>query len=189
VALWTCRCAWTTQGVAHMPTAEQQQTKKALTPRFKVDPAASPMPETKQPERLAPPGDIKSEGWARSSRNPGRDQIGTPGRDHRNPQPSIISTLGKITIRVAIEAMPGTITTKPRTATEVRMIVFLIGPELPCAMSPPMSALGAKLNIRADGASRPTFSQTRARLPGRLSNRKNHGCRTTNGLCRRKPHI
>ncbi|WP_205124605.1 hypothetical protein, partial [Bradyrhizobium sp. MOS001] len=32
------------------------------------------------------PGDIKSEGWARSSRNPGRDQIGTPGRDHRNPQ-------------------------------------------------------------------------------------------------------
>jgi hypothetical protein len=30
------------------------------------------------------PGDIKSERWARSSRNPGRDQIGTPGRDRRN---------------------------------------------------------------------------------------------------------
>jgi DNA invertase Pin-like site-specific DNA recombinase len=30
------------------------------------------------------PGDIKSEWWARSSRNPGRDQIGTPGRDRRN---------------------------------------------------------------------------------------------------------
>src|SRR4029077_1815368 len=35
------------------------------------------------------PGDIKSEWWARSSRNPGRDQIGTPGRDRRNPQPTV----------------------------------------------------------------------------------------------------
>jgi hypothetical protein len=42
------------KSVAHMPTAEQQQTKKGLKPRFKVDPAASPMPETKKPERLAP---------------------------------------------------------------------------------------------------------------------------------------
>lgn len=55
------------KSVAHMPTAEQQQTKKDFKPRFKVDPAASPMPETRQPERLAPRGDIKSEWWARSS--------------------------------------------------------------------------------------------------------------------------
>jgi hypothetical protein len=54
-----------------MPTAEQQQTKKALKPRFKVDPAASPMPETKQPERLAP--------RATSNRNGGRDHLGILG--------------------------------------------------------------------------------------------------------------
>src|SRR6266478_1419406 len=42
------------KSVAHMPTAEQQQTKKDFKPRFKVDHAASPMPETRQPERLAP---------------------------------------------------------------------------------------------------------------------------------------
>jgi len=54
-----------------MPTAEQQQTKKALKPRFKVDPAASPMPETKQPERLAP--------RATSNRKGGRDHLGILG--------------------------------------------------------------------------------------------------------------
>jgi hypothetical protein len=54
-----------------MPTAEQQQTKKALKPRFKVDPAASPMPEIKQPERLAP--------RATSNRNGGRDHLGVLG--------------------------------------------------------------------------------------------------------------
>jgi len=54
-----------------MPTAEQQQTKKALKPRFKVDPAASPMPETKQPERLPP--------RATSNRNGGRDHLGILG--------------------------------------------------------------------------------------------------------------
>ena len=37
-----------------MPTAEQHQTKKDFKPRFKVDHAASPMPETNKPERLAP---------------------------------------------------------------------------------------------------------------------------------------
>jgi len=30
-------------------------------------------------------GEIKSEWWARSSRNPGRDHVGTGGRDRRNP--------------------------------------------------------------------------------------------------------
>jgi hypothetical protein len=37
-----------------MPTAEQQQTNKDFKPRFMIDPAASPMPEIKQSERLAP---------------------------------------------------------------------------------------------------------------------------------------
>ncbi|MGY4406875.1 hypothetical protein [Bradyrhizobium sp. USDA 3315] len=59
------------KSVAHMPTADQQQTKKGLKPRFKVDPAASPMPETKQPERLAP--------RATSNRNGGRDHLGILG--------------------------------------------------------------------------------------------------------------
>ncbi|MCK1413295.1 hypothetical protein IVB55_09915 [Bradyrhizobium sp. CW4] len=83
------------KSVAHMPTAEQQQTKKDFKPRFKVDPAASPMPETKQPnsqtakqpnsqtakqpnsqtarqpERLAP--------RATSNRNGGRDHLGILG--------------------------------------------------------------------------------------------------------------
>ena len=68
-----------------MPTCPQQeqQKNKLFESRFKIDDAASPMPE---PDSQTPraPGDIKSEWWARSSRNPGRDQIGTPGRDHRN---------------------------------------------------------------------------------------------------------
>ena len=60
------------KGVAHMPTAEQQQqTKKDFKPRFKVDPAASPMPETRQPERLTP--------RATSNRNGGRDHLGILG--------------------------------------------------------------------------------------------------------------
>jgi hypothetical protein len=63
------------KSVAHMPTADQQQTKKDFKPRFKVDPAASPMPEIRLPERLAPGrnqigmvGEIISESWARSNR-------------------------------------------------------------------------------------------------------------------------
>src|SRR3954470_5506028 len=60
------------KSVAHMPTAEQQQqTKKDFKPRFKVDHAASPMPETRQPERLAP--------RATSNRNAGRDHLGILG--------------------------------------------------------------------------------------------------------------
>jgi len=58
--------------VAHMPTAEQQQQKnKPVEPRFKIDHAASPMPETRQPERLAP--------RATSNRNGGRDHLGILG--------------------------------------------------------------------------------------------------------------
>src|SRR5579859_1250864 len=58
-----------------LPTCPQQQTKKTFKPRFKVDHAASPMPETRQPERLAPGrhqiatvGEIISGSWARSNR-------------------------------------------------------------------------------------------------------------------------
>jgi hypothetical protein len=58
--------------VAHMPTAEQQQQKnKPVEPQFKIDHAASPMPETRQPERLAP--------RATSNRNGGRDHLGILG--------------------------------------------------------------------------------------------------------------
>src|SRR6202035_4968048 len=56
-----------------LPTCPQQeqQTKKTFKPRFKVDHAASPMPETRQPERLAP--------RATSNRNGGRDHLGILG--------------------------------------------------------------------------------------------------------------
>src|SRR5262249_22666685 len=55
------------------PTCPQQkqQTKKTFKPRFKVDHAASPMPENRQPERLAP--------RATSNRNGGRDHLGILG--------------------------------------------------------------------------------------------------------------
>ena len=59
------------KGVAHMPTAEQKQTKKDFKPRFKVDLAACPMPEIRPPERLTP--------RARSNRNGGRDHLGILG--------------------------------------------------------------------------------------------------------------
>src|ERR1700748_3597353 len=54
-----------------LPTCPQQQTKKTFKSRFKVDHAASPMPETRQPERLAP--------RATSNRNGGRDHLGILG--------------------------------------------------------------------------------------------------------------
>src|SRR4029434_948684 len=59
------------KGVAHMPTAGTTAATiddEAFKPRFKVDLAASPMPETRQPERLAP--------RATSNRNGGRDHLG-----------------------------------------------------------------------------------------------------------------
>ena len=58
------------KGVAHMPTAGAAKNK-SFEPRFKIDHAASPMPETKQPERLAP--------RATSNRNEGRDHLGILG--------------------------------------------------------------------------------------------------------------
>jgi hypothetical protein len=58
------------KGVAHMPTAGAAKNK-SFEPRFKIDHAASPMPETRQPERLAP--------RATSNRNGGRDHLGILG--------------------------------------------------------------------------------------------------------------
>jgi hypothetical protein len=56
-----------------LPTCPQQeqQKNKSFKPRFKIDHAASPMPETRQPERLAP--------RATSNRNSGRDHLGILG--------------------------------------------------------------------------------------------------------------
>jgi hypothetical protein len=53
------------------PQQEQQQKNKPFESRFKIDHAASPMPQTRQPERLAP--------RATSNRNGGRDHLGIPG--------------------------------------------------------------------------------------------------------------
>lgn len=58
------------KSVAHMPTAAATKNNP-FEPRFKIDPAASPMPETRQPERLAP--------RATSNRNGGRDHLGILG--------------------------------------------------------------------------------------------------------------
>ena len=57
--------------VAHMPTAEATTDDEDFEPRFKVDHAASPMPETRQPERLPP--------RATSNRNGGRNHLGILG--------------------------------------------------------------------------------------------------------------
>jgi hypothetical protein len=70
VALWTCRYAWTTQ--ERCPHAHSSSNKKqAFEPRFKIDHAALPMPEIRQPERLAP--------RATSNRKGGRDHLGILG--------------------------------------------------------------------------------------------------------------
>jgi IstB-like ATP binding protein len=77
VALWTCRCAWTTpRGVAHMSTAEAATENDPFEPRFKIDPAACPMPENQRQnasrpgrDQIGTVGEIISESWARSNRN------------------------------------------------------------------------------------------------------------------------
>ena len=58
------------KGVAHMPTAGTAENNP-FEPQFKTDHAASPMPETRQPERLPP--------RATSNRNGGRDHLGILG--------------------------------------------------------------------------------------------------------------
>ena len=57
------------KSVAHMPTAEAaKEENKNIEPRFKVDPAAAPMPETREPRAQA-----------RSNRKGGRDHLGILG--------------------------------------------------------------------------------------------------------------
>src|SRR6266853_3011915 len=74
------------KSVAHMPTAEQQQTKKDFKPRFKVDPAASPMPEIRLPERLAT--------GRHQNRNAGRDHLGMLG-EIKSEYPGEIVGIGR----------------------------------------------------------------------------------------------
>ncbi|UPU01363.1 hypothetical protein J4G48_0048940 (plasmid) [Bradyrhizobium barranii subsp. apii] len=51
---------------ASTPSQQEQQKNQPVESRFKIDHAASPMPQTRQPERFA------------------------PGRDHRNRQAEIV---------------------------------------------------------------------------------------------------
>src|SRR5947208_16675696 len=74
------------KSVAHMPTAEAATDNEDLKPRFKIDHAASPMPKTRQPERLAPRATSNRNGGRDHLGMGGRDQIGIPGRDRRNRQ-------------------------------------------------------------------------------------------------------
>src|ERR1700716_3168627 len=74
-----------------LPTCPQQQTKKTFKPRFKVDHPASPMPETRQPERLAP--------RATSNRNGGRDHLGILG-EIKSVHPGEIVGIGIFGIQV-----------------------------------------------------------------------------------------
>src|SRR6266576_7129937 len=76
-----------------LPTCPQQeqQTKKTFKPRFKVDHAASPMPENRQPERLA----LR----ATSNRNGGRDHLGILGEIKSVHPGEIIGIRGRTTSR------------------------------------------------------------------------------------------
>src|SRR6185312_5531479 len=71
--------------VAHMPTASATDNED-FKPRFKVDHVASPMPETRQPERLPP--------RATSNRNGGRDHLGTLG-EIKSEYPGEIVGIGR----------------------------------------------------------------------------------------------
>jgi hypothetical protein len=74
-----------------MPTAADEEDK----PRFKVDHAASPMPETRQPERLAP--------RATSNRNGGRDHLGILG-EIKSVHPGEIVGIGTMWISRKVSA-------------------------------------------------------------------------------------
>ena len=74
------------KGVAHMPTAGAAKNK-SFEPRFKIDHAASQMPETRQPERLAP--------RATSNRNGGRDHLGILG-EIKSVHPGEIIGIGNL---------------------------------------------------------------------------------------------
>ena len=76
------------KSVAHMPTAEAAENNP-VEPRFKIDHAASPMPEIRQPERLAP--------RATSNRNGGRDHLGILG-EIKSVHPGEIVGIGILAI-------------------------------------------------------------------------------------------
>jgi len=94
VALWTCRCAWTTQ--ERRPHAHSRSSRKT-SPSSRDSRLTTRLRRCQNQTARTPraPGDIKSEWWARSSRNPGRDQIGTPGRDHRNQHASVATNVNR----------------------------------------------------------------------------------------------
>src|SRR6185437_6288665 len=79
--------------VAHMPTAAATKNK-SFEPRFKIDHAASQMPETRQPERLAP--------RATSNRNGGRDHLGILG-EIKSVHPGEIIGIGTLPFLAAGE--------------------------------------------------------------------------------------
>ena len=56
-----------------------------------------------------------------------------------------------------------------------------------CTVATPTPTLAGALSLGGSLVN-PTFSQTWATSPDRLSNRKNHNCQTTRGPCSRKPH-
>src|SRR6266853_4915063 len=85
------------KSVAHMPTAEQQQTKKDFKPRFKVDPAASPMPEIRLPERLAT--------GRHQNRNAGRDHLGMLG-EIKSEYPGEIVGIGILCTTMSRKLIP-----------------------------------------------------------------------------------
>src|SRR5260221_4766083 len=81
-----------------LPTCPQQQTKKTFKPRFKVDHAASPMPKTRQPERLPP--------RATSNRNGGRDHLGILGEIKSVHPGEIIGIRTRPNLRRPIRIIP-----------------------------------------------------------------------------------
>jgi hypothetical protein len=90
-----------------LPTCPQQQTKKTFKPRFKVDHAASPMPETRQPERLAP--------RATSNRNGGRHHLGILG-EIKSVHPGEIIGISSLEILACHEAGITVTLPKPQTS-------------------------------------------------------------------------
>src|SRR6266699_1679444 len=82
-----------------LPTCPQQeqQTKKTFKQRFKVDHAASPMPENRQPERLA----LR----ATSNRNGGRDHLGILG-EIKSVHPGEIIGISTVAARQRAQEIP-----------------------------------------------------------------------------------
>jgi hypothetical protein len=74
VALWTCRCAWTTR--IALPTSPQQEQQRTI-PSSRDSGLTTRLRRCRQP-------DSQNASCLTPNRNGGRDQIGIPGRDHWN---------------------------------------------------------------------------------------------------------